>query len=134
MDELAPLSESALLPVSRELARLRIAETSLREVAREIGMSATGLRGFLDGTDPYGKTIEKLRAWVGRVRGLGDASPEVAENTILALLRGLNDPHGGASELIDFMADLHRRQNVDFPKWIPAVRTRVAQSLRRLRG
>jgi AcrR family transcriptional regulator len=132
MDELAPVSESTLLPIARELARLRVAETSLRNVAREIGMSPGGLKGCLDGSDPLRKTLEKLRAWVARVRGLGEASPEVAENTILALLRGLPDPHGGASEVINFMADLHRRQNVDVPEWTTAARARVAQSLRRL--
>jgi hypothetical protein len=130
----APVNESVLVAVARELGRLRVAETSLRKVAGEIGLSPTGLRGFLEGAEPYGKTLEKLRAWVSRVRGVGDTSPEVAENTILALLRGLEDPHGGASDLMDFMADLHRRQNVDVPKWIPAVRSRIAKSLRRLRG
>jgi hypothetical protein len=134
LEEAAPVSESMLVPVAREMARLRVAETSLREVAGEIGMSPSGLRKFLDGSDPYGKTLGKLRAWVPRVRGLGDTSPEVAENTIVALLRGLDDPHGGAAELIDFIADLHLRQNVDVPKWIPAVQSRVAQSLRRVRG
>jgi hypothetical protein len=37
--------------------------TSLREAAREIGMSPTGLANFVNGATPYTHTIGKLRAW-----------------------------------------------------------------------
>jgi hypothetical protein len=37
--------------------------TSLRELARTLDVSPTGLRGFLDGADPYVKTGEKYRRW-----------------------------------------------------------------------
>jgi hypothetical protein len=37
--------------------------TSLRELARMLDVSPTGLRGFLDGADPYVKTGEKYRRW-----------------------------------------------------------------------
>jgi transcriptional regulator with XRE-family HTH domain len=47
----------------REAARQRSAETSQRQTAREIGVSKTGLRGFLEGRQPYGPTLEKLRTW-----------------------------------------------------------------------
>lgn len=51
----------------REAARRHVDATSLRQAAREIGMSPTGLRGFLDGADPYGKTTRKLTQWFVRV-------------------------------------------------------------------
>jgi hypothetical protein len=36
---------------------------SLRQLAREVGMSPTGLTEFLDGTEPYWKTIDKVVRW-----------------------------------------------------------------------
>ena len=45
-------------------AAARYAETtSLRQAAREIGMSPTGLHGFLTGNEPYLVTVRKLVAW-----------------------------------------------------------------------
>lgn len=37
--------------------------SSLRELARTLDVSPTGLRGFLDGAEPYVKTGEKYRRW-----------------------------------------------------------------------
>ncbi len=37
--------------------------TSLRQAAREIGMSPTGLQKFLHGGEPYVKTVRKLSLW-----------------------------------------------------------------------
>lgn len=133
-DDAPEVEESVVLAVAVELARLRVDETSLRHVAREIGMSPTGLRGLLDGADPYGKTKEKMRAWYVRMRGLSGVSPEVAENTILALLRSIPDPHRVASELLDFVEGLHRKRDLRVPTWIPEARARVAHSVRRLHG
>lgn len=36
---------------------------SLRQTAREVGMSPTGLSNFLNGAKPYTPTVRKLRAW-----------------------------------------------------------------------
>lgn len=53
----------------RAAARTAAEGTSLREAARRIGMSPSGLRTFLAGTDPYGPTLTKLRAWYAAQRG-----------------------------------------------------------------
>lgn len=56
-------------PTTRLLQRIRAAATaatersSLREAARDVGMSPTGLRNFLDGATPYARTFVKLRSW-----------------------------------------------------------------------
>ncbi len=40
-----------------------IDRASLREAARGVGMSPTGLSNFLHGAEPYGRTVGKLSKW-----------------------------------------------------------------------
>ena len=47
----------------RDTASARVEGSSLRRVAREIGMSPTGLKKFLVGTAPYSPTLRRLRKW-----------------------------------------------------------------------
>jgi len=47
----------------RATLRRHLDEVSLRQAAREVGMSATGLSKFLGGAEPYIRTVGKLRAW-----------------------------------------------------------------------
>jgi hypothetical protein len=47
----------------REEVAEAVEQGSLRGVAREIGMSPTGLKKYLGGTDPYGPTLRKLVPW-----------------------------------------------------------------------
>ncbi|HEX2080021.1 MAG TPA: hypothetical protein VHG08_20045 [Longimicrobium sp.] len=61
--ETASQSEQRLIPQLRAAVAERVERTSLRSAAREIGMSPTGLKKFLDGNMPYTKTIHRLRAW-----------------------------------------------------------------------
>lgn len=61
-----PAKDGASIETLREAARLYVDATSLRHAARDIGMSPTGLRGFLDGADPYVKTTRKLTEWYVR--------------------------------------------------------------------
>ena len=43
-----------------------VSATSLRHVAREVGMSPTGLQKFLSGAQPFSKTRKKLALWYAR--------------------------------------------------------------------
>jgi hypothetical protein len=52
-----------LVPTLRAAARRRVERSSLRQVAREIGLSASGLDKFLNGASPYRKSLLKLEAW-----------------------------------------------------------------------
>jgi hypothetical protein len=65
----------------REVASARVEATSLRRVAREIGMSPTGLRKFLDGTDPYAPTLHRLRVWFVRFAATPAAEVQREEAT-----------------------------------------------------
>jgi transcriptional regulator with XRE-family HTH domain len=54
------------LDALREVVRLRVADTSLRQAARETGVSHQALAAFLNGSEPYGKNLAKIREWYGR--------------------------------------------------------------------
>lgn len=79
-----------------ELGRIRVAlqtrahATSLRGVAREVGMTPSGLQKVLDGGESYPKTRQKLQAWYRRHEA-GDY--RTAQDVALeALLRELPEP------------------------------------------
>src|SRR3954462_11299295 len=66
MDQMIPDPQQhrgATVQHLREMAAARVEHTSLRGVAREIGMSPTGLKKFLMGTAPYSPTLRRLRKW-----------------------------------------------------------------------
>jgi hypothetical protein len=98
----------------REAVTIRVQATSLRSVARQVGMSPSGLDKFLMGGMPYQKSRRKLFDWLSRERGnLGaehtvdgvaaalaslvrDLPPDRREKALGALLdtlRGLYDAH-----------------------------------------
>jgi hypothetical protein len=52
----------------RDFARTRVEATSLREVAKDIGMSFSGLHNFLEGGQPYTRVRELLVSWYQRSR------------------------------------------------------------------
>ncbi len=53
----------ASLEQLREAIRARVEATSLRQTAREIGISHPALRDLIGGTVPRGRTMARLRAW-----------------------------------------------------------------------
>ncbi|HEX5724859.1 MAG TPA: hypothetical protein VFX98_05305 [Longimicrobiaceae bacterium] len=53
----------------RDLVAERIDYTSLRSVAREIGMSPMGVSGFVAGASPYRKTLRRLLTWHASLSG-----------------------------------------------------------------
>src|SRR5215207_6042337 len=76
-----------------DLERVRIAmraeteRTSLRSFARRLGVSATGLSGFLDGNESlYAKTRRKYLVWFLEHAGDGD---EVLRVAIAIVLRSV---------------------------------------------
>lgn len=54
---------SAKIERFREAVRTMAENTSLRKVAKEIGMSASGLKKFLEGAAPYSPTMRRLHRW-----------------------------------------------------------------------
>jgi hypothetical protein len=73
----------------RALAAQRVAVSSIRSVAEEIGVSKSGLESLLMGREPYSKTRVKLAAWYQRQRAGGetDVSPKDVDAAIAVIAR-----------------------------------------------
>lgn len=110
----------------RDAASARVETTSLRGVAREIGMSPTGLKKFLLGTAPYSPTLRRLRKWYlqyGAVQanqvGLEDAS------AALAILTHdlLPEPRRAAtSGVLDLLGQGYDSSGKPRPRWLGDLR------------
>jgi lambda repressor-like predicted transcriptional regulator len=59
----SPEEDAHFVDWVRSTAQRRMDATSLRAVARQVGMSPSGLSKFLAGARPYSKTLARLRAW-----------------------------------------------------------------------
>ena len=72
----------------RAVIAARLATVSLRGVAREVGMSPSGLQKFVDGSVPYLPTRQKLERWYVReaARGEAEMSAEVALAALAVLV------------------------------------------------
>src|SRR5215216_7771833 len=104
---MAAPKDGASVETLGEAARLYVDATSLRHAAREIGMSPTGLRGFIDGADPYVKTTRKLTEWY--VREIQNRSAELSTESARAALSLLlkhfppSQRPGAAAEMLDVL-------------------------------
>ncbi len=121
--------DAASLETLREAARLFVDSTSLRQAARDIGMSPTGLRGFLDGADPYVKTARKLAEWYVREARRHDTNltRQTASAALDLLTKHLPVARRGAaaSELVEV---LHRHcadGGAPLPLWLVELRRTV---------
>lgn len=85
------------LSLIRDEAQKAVDQSSLREVAEEIGMSFRGLKDFIDGstTRPHRATAEKLARWyAGRGRNkprLSRAEIDAAVAVLLAHIQSAPD-------------------------------------------
>lgn len=110
----------------REAAWSRVRNTSLRGVAREIGMSPTGLKKFLQGTSPYAPTVRRLRHWYVQYAALAEgalARPD-AEAALAVLVHDL--PPAPQRETADGMLDClgrgYERSGKPRPGWMADLR------------
>lgn len=74
----------AEIELIREALQRAVERGSLRAVAKEVGMSPTGLQGFLDGAEPYYKTLAKTRIWYAL--RWADRGSELGSDTAVALV------------------------------------------------
>ena len=109
----------------RDAVRIAVRQRSLRAVARQIGMSPTGLQGVLDGAIPYGKTRDKLATWFAIEQGLEGLSVETAANIILMLVRRVPSRRAGARRVLDAVEEAHAAGDVAVPTWLEPVRERL---------
>lgn len=117
-----------LIPQMREAVMERVERTSLRHVAREIGMSPSGLRKFLDGNMPYTKTIHRLRRWY--LQHVAEAREELSSEDAAAALRVLvhDLPPPVQAQTVDAMLHCmeqsYSRSRRDIPPWVAEMRDR----------
>lgn len=106
----------------REAVRQAIAGSTLRAVAKEVGMSPTGLQKFLDGTNPYGKTKERLRFWYYRQAGFSSFGVEDAAFILRRLVGTLPAPDHGVAGVLEAVEVAYQRAGMMAPEWVRLVR------------
>lgn len=119
--------EERVIPQIRTAVEQRVERTSLRSVAREIGMSPSGLKKFLDGNAPYTKTVHRLRNWY--VQHAADQD-EIGDDDAHAALRVLvhDLPPGMQAETVEAMLHCmeqgYTRSRRPLPQWMAEIRER----------
>lgn len=124
-----PQAKAPLSAVREALAEA-VEGTSLRNVARQAGVSPTTLRCFLDGRGvPYFLTRERLMVWYKR------HSPEPASKAgeVRLALEGLLDGlepvqrRGAALRLLDEVGRIYLDNGSALPGWLPGLQGALAQ-------
>jgi hypothetical protein len=112
----------------REVAAAHVENTSLRGVAREIGMSPMGLRNFIRGTDPYSPTLRRLRNWYVRHAAARPANVHMEDATaaLSVLVHDLDiaPRRKTAVIVLDAVEDGYEQSGVVKPSWLAELRTR----------
>ncbi len=98
-----------------------IGRSSLRSVAHQVGLSASGLRKFLRGADPMDSTVRKAERWYalhGRVPA--SPAPPAAYALLMVLLHDLPPRRRpeAVRRMLRALEDVHRSAGADPPEWV----------------
>jgi hypothetical protein len=104
-----------------------IALTSLRAVARAVGMSPTGLTKFLDGTNPYDRTLERVRNWYFTRAGVHQTAPEEIVSLLRQFVVTLPEPNTGVVHLLAAVDAAYQHAGMYVPEWVSAARAHLAR-------
>jgi hypothetical protein len=104
-----------------------IALTSLRAVARAVGMSPTGLTKFLDGTNPYGPTLERVRTWYYSSAGMHQTPSEEIISLLRRFVVTLPEPNTGVVDLLAAVDAAYQHAGMYVPEWVSAARAHLAR-------
>jgi hypothetical protein len=106
----------------RETVAARVEATSLRSVARQVGMSPTGLEKFLSGGTPYSRSRQKLQDWAEREgsKPRSDVTMEGIEVAIGALVRDLPAEHRveAIRRLVRSLQTVYEAEGAQPPEWL----------------
>jgi len=103
-----------------------IGRSSLRTVAKAVGMSPTGLTKFLEGAHPYGKTLEKLRRWSTRT----ELAPAEVAQQLRRLVATLPEPDAGVRNLLNCVDRAYGEVQIPPPESVSSVRALIMTSQR----
>jgi transcriptional regulator with XRE-family HTH domain len=122
VDESAADPRSATIRHLRETVSARVENTSLRSVAREIGMSPSGLKQFLQGTAPYAPTLRRLRNWYVHYAAMqtGALVEQDASAALSVLVHDLSSDSRReiAGEILDSLARGYDHDGRPRPEWL----------------
>jgi hypothetical protein len=111
----------------REAVARAIRGTTLRRVAREVGMAPNGLAKFVRGAVSREDTLRKVLAWyVQHAARSHDASPPVARAALAVMLERMPPKDRGWAEraLLTAVAKIYRDMGVAVPEWLTTLRER----------
>jgi lambda repressor-like predicted transcriptional regulator len=114
----------------REAVTIRVQATSLRSVARQVGMSPSGLDKFLAGGMPYQKSRRKLFDWLHRERAnLGaDLTVDGIAAALGSLVRDLppDRRERALHSLLDTLNVLYAEHSETPPPWLGEITQKAA--------
>ena len=121
--------------VLRQALRAEVEAATLRQVARQVGMSPSGLQKLLDGAHPRGATRRRVERWYvlhgpGRLRvGLGGGT---ALTVVHALVQDLAPArHRPVMEqLLESMEQAYLSARLPRPEWLEELRDELSRDLR----
>lgn len=107
----------------RRAVRLRAERDGYRPVARQVGMSPTGLRKFVGGSPGIPRTWEKVRSWYAREVEPSAAARKTAPVALDALVRFVEpDLQAEARRTVtDGLARLYGERGRPVPGWLAAL-------------
>lgn len=95
-------------------------ESSLRQVAFEVGMSVSGLHSFVGGGRPYSSTVSKLIRWFhGQLdRTEGATSRKDADRALRLLTAHLKRPAAGRRAILKAITAITAKEKTAAPQWL----------------
>lgn len=133
-----PSLDEVGLAALRAVLTQQIETRSLRAVARQIGMSPSGLQKFLDGAKPYSATRRRMEQWYVR-ESARFTSPVSVESARAALAVLVQDFAPGTraevqKELLTLLEALYLGKNRRLPDWLGKIRRAVRYRIGRERN
>lgn len=106
--------------VLREAARRAVAASSIRSVAKGIGVSHGAVVKFLDGAKPQAATMRKLGVWYLRQAGGAHLDEEAATLALNLLVSGFpeGEREGLREQLLEVLRGSHRAAGREPPEWM----------------
>lgn len=106
----------------RDAARSAVTTSSLRSVARDVGMSPSGLDRFIAGSHPYPGTARRLGEWYLRtMQARGERLHADTARQVLALLTEhlpASEREGAVQDVLTILRGRTARSGSPMPPWL----------------